>query len=258
MATAPRAARLLVAVVAAGLVGAACVSADEATDGGRAELTVFAASSLTDAFSELGDAFMAAHPDETVTFNFASSSQLVVQINEGAPADVFAAADPRTMATLTKTGNAGNEPVTFATNSLEIVVGPGNPSGIGGIGDLVDPALIVVTCAPEVPCGTYASEVFDRAGVDVTPKSYEENVKAVVTKVALGEADAGIAYRTDVLAAADRVDGVSIPDDVNVVAAYPIVVTAAADPSEAAQTFVDFVLSAPGQQILATYGFDPP
>jgi molybdate transport system substrate-binding protein len=221
-------------------------------------LMVFAAASLTDAFTELGDAFTTTNPEVAITFNFAASSQLVTQIGEGAPADVFASADVATMTKLTETGATGSDPVVFTTNIAEIIVEPGNPEGITGLADLARPELIVISCAPEVPCGRYAQQILDNAGVTVEFKSLEENVRAVVSKVTLGEADAGIVYVTDVLAAGDAATGVPIPVDVNVVAEYPIAITAEAPNPDAAQAFVDFVLSEEGQAILASYGFVAP
>ncbi len=162
------------------------------------------------------------------------------------------------MAKLTDADGTTGDPEVFATNSAEIIVAPGNPLAIGGVEDLADPALIVVTCAPEVPCGAYAAEVFANAGVTVTPDSLEENVKAVVTKVTLGEADAGIAYATDVQAAGADASGVKIPADINVVAEYPIALTAGTTDRDGAQAFIDFVTGAVGQSILADYGFTAP
>jgi molybdate transport system substrate-binding protein len=235
---------------------------DEATAttvaGAAGDVTVFAAASLTDAFTEIGDAFMIENPDAKVTFNFAASSELVTQINEGAPADVFASADQSNMTKLTDAGNNGSDPVTFATNVLEIIVAPDNPLGITGVDDLGNDDLITVVCAPEVPCGTYAQQVFDAAGVTVTPDSLEENVRAVVTKVTAGEADAGIVYRTDVTNAGDQASGVEISADINVVAQYPIATTLEAPDAAGAQAFIDFVLSDAGQAILSTYGFLSP
>lgn len=222
------------------------------------EVTVFAAASLTDAFTELGEAFTAANPDADVTFAFAASSELATQITEGAPADVFASADPKNMAKLTEARAAASEPVVFTTNLAEIIVEPGNPRGITGVADLADENLVVISCAPDVPCGRYAQQVLDNAGVAVTFASLEENVRSVVTKVTLGEADAGIVYVTDVISAGDAADGVAIPADVNVVAEYPIAVTENAPNPAAAQAFVDFVLSGDGRAILASYGFVSP
>jgi molybdate transport system substrate-binding protein len=229
-----------------------------ATDGPSGDITVFAAASLTDAFTELGDDFTAANPDVSVTLNFASSSDLATQIGEGAPADVFASADQSNMAKLTDGAGTVGEPEVFATNRLEVIVEPGNPLGITGVADLADPDLIFVTAAPEVPIGQYAEEVLANAGVVVTPRSLEENVKAIVSKVVLGEADAGIVYATDVRAAGADAEGVEIPAELNVIATYPIAVpSGSANPGSAA-AFIDFVLSPDGQAILASYGFGSP
>jgi len=251
--------RLFVFVVAVlGVTVAAC--GDDGGDGSgpSVEVSVFAAASLTDAFTEVGDAFMVAYPDAEVTFNFAASSELVTQIGEGAPADVFASADQNNMTKLTDAGNNGSDPVVFARNLLQIMVAPDNPLGITGVADLANDDLIVVTCALEVPCGAYAEEIFTNAGVTVTPDSFEENVRAVVSKVTLGEADAGIVYQTDVTAAGDEADGVEIPEDINVVAEYPIAITSEAGDPDAAQALIDFVLSDEGQAVLASYGFLAP
>lgn len=228
--------------------------ADEVTG----DVVVFAAASLTGAFGEVGEAFEAANPDATVTLSFAASSRLVAQIIEGAPADVYASADLDNMTKLTDAGANAGEPIVFASNLSTIVVAPGNPLGITGVEDLANPELVVVTCAPEVPCGSYATRIFDNAGVEVTPDSFEENVKAVVTKVVLGEADAGIAYGTDVIAAGDDADGVEIPAGLNVVAEYAMVVTTEAANPDGGWAFVEFVLGDAGQRILAEYGFGPP
>lgn len=231
---------------------------DPAAAEASGEVVVFAAASLTEAFTEVGDAFTAANPDASVTFNFAASSELVAQIIEGAPADVYASADLNNMAKLTDAAANAEEPVVFANNLPEIIVAPGNPLGITGVEDLANDDLILVTCAPEVPCGTYATQIFDNAGIIANPDSFEENVKAVVTKVRLGEADAGIAYATDVTAAGDDADGVDIPAELNVVAEYPIAVTTEGPNPDGGQAFIDFVVSHAGQAILATSGFSSP
>lgn len=242
---------------AAALVALATVSCG--SDGSeRTGVTVFAAASLTAAFTELAEAFAADTPDVEVTLSFAGSSELVAQILEGAPADVFASADLANMNRLTEASGHADAPVVFATNAAEIVVEAGNPLGIDGVADLAEPDLVVVLCAPEVPCGAYAEQVVERAGVTVTPRSFEQNVNAVVAKVALGEADAGIVYRTDVIAAGDAVAGVTIPADANVVAEYPIVTTADSANPAAADAFVGFVLGPTGQQILGRSGFGAP
>lgn len=255
--------RLLVtSIVIASIALAACGEDDDRAPTGASAVegtvTVFAAASLTAAFTEIGDAFMTEYPEAEVVFNFAASSELVTQIGEGAPADVFASADQNNMTKLTDADGNASEPEVFARNLLQIIVGPGNPTGITGVADLANEDLIVVTCAPEVPCGKYAAEIFANAGVTVTPKSLEENVKAVVSKVTLGEADAGIVYRTDVIAAGADAVGVEIPEDVNVVAEYPVVVTKDAPNADGAQAFIDVVLSEQGRTILDSYGFLAP
>ena len=201
--------------------------------GVNGEITVFAAASLTEAFTEVGEAFTAANPDASATFSFDASSALVQQIIEGAPADVFASADTANMAKLTDAGLNGSEPEIFATNLLTIIVAPDNPLGITGVADLANPDLKVVICAPEVPCGNYANQILTAAAVTVTPVSLEQNVRGVVTKVTAGEADAGIVYVTDVTAAGDAADMVEIPADINVVAEYPIASVAASQNPEA-------------------------
>lgn len=246
---------LIVALVAA-LATASCGSDGVAGDDvAPADVTVFAAASLTAAFTELGDAFMAAHPGTEVTFSFAGSSELVAQLREGAPADVFASADLANMDVLTDAELVDGEPEVFATNVAEIIVEADNPRGITSVADLADDDLVVVQCAPEVPCGAYAEQVLANAGVTVTPSSLEQNVKAVTTKVLLGEADAGIVYRTDVLAAGTAAEGVAIPDDVNVVAEYPIALVADAPDPSGGRAFIGFVLGAAGKEILAENGF---
>lgn len=217
-----------------------------------------AAASLTASFTELGDAFMAANPGTTVTFDFGSSSDVVNRINEGAPTDVFASADTKNMDKLVAGARVATDPVTFATNELQIIVAKGNPKGITGVADLANPDLLVVACSPDVPIGGYTQQVFDAAGVSVAPVSFEENVKGIVTKVSLGEADAGVVYRTDVLAAADTAEGVDIPADVNVQATYPIAVTKDSANADLAETFLAYVVSAAGQRILQQFGFGTP
>jgi molybdate transport system substrate-binding protein len=240
------------------VLGSLLLTAPAATPPVERDVTVFAAASLTDAFTAAGEAFEQEYPDADVTFNFAASSDLVTQIAEGAPADVFASADQRTIDEVVEADLAAGEPATFATNSLMIIVEPRNPLGIESVADLADPDLIVVTCAPEVPIGGYTQEVFAAAGVEVTPDSFEENVRGIVGKVVAGEADAGVVYATDVTAAGDDADGVPIPDEINVVAEYPIAALADAPNPDGAAAFVEFVLSDRGQAILAEFGFGPP
>ena len=244
-----------------GLIAASCSDdSDSSTSGSRdgavsGDIVVFAASSLTEAFTEIGEAFTAEHPDANVTFNFGGSGDLVTQLTEGAPADVFVSADDSNMTKLTDAGENATVPVIVAKNTFEIIVEPDNPRGITGVADLTNPDLIVVLCADTVPCGKGALKILDNAGVSVTAKSLEEKVKGVVTKVAAGEADAGIVFVTDVISAGDTAEGIEIPADINVISNYPIVVTKQAPNPEAAQAFLDFVASDAGQSILATYGF---
>jgi molybdate transport system substrate-binding protein len=222
------------------------------------EIQVLAATSLTKAFTDIGAAFTAANPDAKANFVFAGSNDLATTVNEGGPADVFASADQNNMKKVTDAANTAGEPTIFATNLLEIMVQPGNPKGINGVADLANPDLSVITCDPAVPCGAYAQQIFTAAGVTVTPRSLEENVGGVVTKMKAGEGDAGIVYATDVLAAGDTAAGVAIPKDVNVIAQYPIVTVEQTTNPATAQAFIDFVLSDAGQQILASYGFTGP
>lgn len=228
------------------------------TRAAAAELTVSAAASLTAAFGEIATAFGSAHPGATARTNFAGSSTLVQQIREGAPVDVFASADESTMQKLLDAHDVAGEPVLFARNRLVILVARGNPKKISGIADLAQPGLIVSLCGPTVPAGKYAREIFARADVAVPESSQELDVKAVVSRVSLGEADAGVVYVTDARAAGERVDAVAIPDALNVVARYPIAVLARTQQPDLARDFVAFVRGAEGQAILARSGFLPP
>lgn len=216
---------------------------------------MFAAASLTEAFTAVGDAFMLENPGVSVTFEFAGSSDLAGQLVNGAPADVFAAADQKNMATVVDEATVAGAPEVFATNTLQIVTAAGNPSAVQSLADLADPALVVVLCAEEVPCGRYSRQLLDNAGVSVTPRSLEQNVKGVLSKVSLGEADAGIVYRTDVIAAGDAVTGVDVDPAVAVTAEYPVVTISSSD---VAAAFVAFLLGDEGQRILAEFGFGPP
>ena len=218
-------------------------------------VTVFAAASLTGAFEQAAEAFEAANPDAEVTLNFAASSALAQQINQGAPADVFASADQANMHKVVDAGNIAGEPEAFATNDLQIIVEAGNPKAITDVAGLAKSGVIYVTAAPEVPIGTYAAQVLEKAGLTVTPFSFEADVKALVTKVTSGEADAGIVYATDATAAGTKAEGVDIPADLNVEATYPVAVTKEAGNRDAARAWVDFLTSSEGQAILAEHGF---
>ncbi len=250
--------RVLTAMAAIFLVscgGTPSAGAAATPDTVSGAINVFAAASLTAAFKDEGTAFQTKHPDARVTFDFAGSASLVTSINNGAPADVFASADQPNMDKVVNAGNATSSPANFATNKLQIVVPPSNPKGIKGLADLANPGTVVILCAPAVPCGNYANQALTKAGVKVTPKSQEQDVNAVVSKVSLGEADAGIVYVTDVKAAGAKVSGVDIPDAQNVTASYPIATVRGAANPKGGSAFVDFVLSLPGQAILANYGF---
>lgn len=254
---------LAVVVACCALVIAGCASDGTTTPAGgpagepSGQLVVLAAASLTEPFEELGRAYEALHPGVTVTFSFAGSSDLARQINDGARADVFASADQETMASVVDAGNASG-PVVAARNQLAMLVEKGNPRRVRTLADLVAPDLVLVMCAHEVPCGRLAAAAFRSAGVTPRPASLEENVKAVVAKVVLGEADAGIVYRSDVEAARDRADGVDLAPDPDLVAVYPLAVTTAAANRPAARSWVAFVLSRPGRRTLADAGFLAP
>lgn len=221
--------------------------------GGDEQLTVLAASSLTDAFETIELRFEAIHPDIDVVISSGGSSSLAAQIEQGVPADVFAAADPTTMARVVD--SAVGEPVLFATNQLVIAVADGNPRDVTGLDDLARDDLVVVLADGEVPAGRYAAAILAAAGVVVEPASLEQNVRAVAAKVALGEADVAIVYATDVAAQRDALDAIAIPTDVNVVAEYPIV---AVSDTAGADLFVEFVVGPEGRDILTDAGFGPP
>ncbi len=249
--------RLLAAGLFAALVAVGCGGDDEpaasADDGGDGRsVTVFAAASLTDVFEQLAAAFEDAHPGTAVELSFGPSSGIVTQVAEGAPADVVALASTTDMDDLA--GFLGGEPTAFAANRLELAVPPGNPAGVAGLADLADDDLVVGLCQEEAPCGRLAREALDAAGVEPSIDSNEEDVRALLTKVAAGEVDVGVVYRTDVIAAGDAVEGIALPDDEDVVATYPIATVEGA--SAGAQDLVDLVLSTEGQAALAEAGFE--
>src|ERR1700704_5508939 len=218
---------------------------------------VFAAASLTASFNALGISFHHANPGVGVDFNYAGTPTLVTQIEQGAPADVFASADTTNMDKLTTDGYAGGSSRVFARNQLEIVVAPGNPKGITELADLAKPGVIYITEAPTVPAGKYSLQALASAGVKVTPKSLETSVTAVIGKIQLGEADAGIVYTTDVKAAGSKVQGVEIPIANTVIATYPMVTVKGTKSADVANAFVSYVLSSTGQSKLASFGFLP-
>jgi molybdate transport system substrate-binding protein len=220
-------------------------------------VNVFAAASLREAFTALGRQFEAAHPGTKVVFNFGPSSGLATQITAGAPADVFASASAKNMDQVVKTGDAAS-PTAFASNVMEVVVPPENPAAITALSDLARPGVKVALCQPAVPCGVTAAKVFTNARLTVTPVTEEVDVKAVLTKVSLGEVDAGVVYVTDVLAAGDGVKGVEIPADVNAATSYPIATLTKSANAATAVAFVDYVLSPAGGSVLTAAGFQQP
>ena len=238
----------------------AAASAASTTAASRAPetLTVFAAASLKKTFTELATEFEAANPGVTVALNFAGSSDLVTQITEGAPADVFASADTKNMAKLTAAGLVTGTPTVFATNTLEIAVPPGNPAGVKTFADLADPATKVVVCAAQVPCGAATATIEKATGVNLTPVSEENAVTDVLGKVSSGEADAGLVYVTDVAAAGASVLGIPFAESGAVVNSYPIGVVAASTHAELAGLFAAFVTGPTGHRVLAAAGFGTP
>ncbi|WP_235734922.1 molybdate ABC transporter substrate-binding protein [Nocardioides alcanivorans] len=221
-------------------------------------LTVFAAASLTSTFTEIGEKFEAENDGVTVNFNFAGSSDLVAQIQQGAPADVFASADENNMTKATDDDLTAEDPELFATNVLTIVTEPGNPEGITSLADLANDDLTVVLCAPEVPCGAASTRVEEAAGVDIAPASEESSVTDVLNKVTSGEADAGLVYVTDAKNAGDAVTAVEFAESAEAVNNYPIAALEDSEHGDLAQAFVDYVLGSVGQGVLAAAGFGQP
>ena len=256
----------LTALAVAGLVG--CGSSDNtagsatrtssSSAGVTGTVTVFAAASLTESFTRIGKAFQAANPGAKVTFNFAGSSALATQVNQGAPADVFASAAAANMKTVTDAGNGLGTPTTFGKNQLVIVVPKGNPRHIAGLADLTRPGVKVALCAEQVPCGAAAKKALTAANVKITPVTLEQDVKAALSKVKLGEVDAALVYRTDAKAAASDVDGVEFPESSGAINEYPIIVLKNAPNKTGAQAFVAYVLSDKGKAVLTQAGFQAP
>ncbi|MEH1101591.1 molybdate ABC transporter substrate-binding protein [Micromonospora sp. CPCC 205561] len=256
-------ATVVVAVVLALAGAAGCgrsASGGGATGGPGAggTVTVFAAASLTEAFTRLGRDFEEARPGSTVVLSFAGSAALAAQINQGAPADVFASAATRNMATVTGAGNADGDPALFARNQLVVAVPKGNPRGVAGLADLARPGLKVALCAPQVPCGAAARTALDAASVALTPVTLEQDVRGALAKVRLGEVDAALVYRTDALAAAAEVTAVEFPGSAGAVNDYPIVVLRDAPNPDGARAFVAYVRSERGRGVLAAAGFQVP
>ncbi|WP_371478460.1 molybdate ABC transporter substrate-binding protein [Kitasatospora sp. NBC_00315] len=222
------------------------------------EVNVFAAASLTGSFTELGKKFEAAYPGVKVKFNFGGSSALAQSINSGAPADVFAAASPATMKTVSDAGGVEGTAKNFVSNTLIIAVPKGNPKNVTSLKDLTAPGAKVALCAKEVPCGAAALTALKAAGVDLTPVTLEQDVKGALTKVELGEVDASLVYRTDVKADAAKIDGVEFPEAAKAVNEYPIAALAKAPNKDGAAAFVAYIQSADAQQVLTAAGFQAP
>jgi len=221
-------------------------------------ITIFAASSLTNAFDRLGDELTRLYPATRYTFNYGSSSTLATQIVNGAPADVFASADELNLQKVVDAALLQGSASIFATNRLQIAVAPGNPKRISSLADLARRDLVVVVAAPSVPAGKYALDALGKAGVALTPASQEIDVRAVLNKVALGEADAGIVYVTDVRSAAGRVAGVEIPEQHQVIARYPVGALKESRKGRLSLLFVAFLLGPDGQRVLGDFGFTRP
>ncbi|NUT18064.1 MAG: molybdate ABC transporter substrate-binding protein [Hamadaea sp.] len=258
--------RALAALLTAALALTACsggsgdagTSASSGRSGVTGEVTVFAAASLTESFTRIGRDFEAAYPGTKVTFNFGGSSALAAQITQGAPADLFAAASPATVKTVTDAGLTDGEAVTLVRNELVIVVAKGNPKGITGLAGLTQPGLKVALCAEQVPCGAAAKKALDAASVKVTPVTLEQDVKAALQKVKLGEVDAALVYRTDAQAAAADVAAVEFPESAKAVNDYPIAVLKDAPHKAAAQKLLAWIRSDKGMAVLTQAGFQTP
>lgn len=251
-----RAASILVAAVALGSV--ACGS-DTGTDGSSAgeTITVFAAASLKDTFTEIGERFEEAH-GTAVDFAFAGSSDLLAQLSQGAPADVFASADTGTMSRAVHDGLVSGDPLPFATNTLTIVTEPGNPKDITSFDDLTAPGVSVVVCAYQVPCGNATARAEEATGVELAPVSEESSVTDVLGKITSGQADAGLVYVTDARAAGENVTAVPFPETGSSVNTYPIAVQEDSQNPDAARAFVDYVSGPEGRKVLADAGFGAP
>jgi len=231
---------------------------DGGTSGSGGTVTVFAAASLKAAFTELAAAFESANPGTKVALSFAGSSDLVTQITQGAPADVFASADVRNMDKLRDAGLVDGEPRIFASNTLTIAVPPANPAGITGFRDLARSGVRVVACASQVPCGAAARAIEQETGTSLSPVSEESSVTDVLGKITSGEADAGLVYVTDAIGAGSKVESIRFPEATSAVNRYPISAVKGARNKRAADAFVDLVLGSQGQEVLGRAGFGKP
>jgi len=264
--------KLALGLVTVALFAGACSSSDEPstkTDapsatapapkpgaaGSGATLTVYAAASLTESFTDLSKQFEAKHPGVSVKFSFAGSSTLVQQLTNGAKADVFASADQTNMDKAVQGGVIDGLAAPFATNKLTIAVAPGNPKGIKSFADLNRSGLTVVTCAAQVPCGSAAKKVEQSTGVTLKPASEESDVKQVLAKVQSGDADAGLVYVTDAKSAGGKVQGVDFPEASGAINTYPIAIVKGSAEAELAKEFEDFVKGPEGKAELNKVGF---
>ncbi len=256
----------LLAVLGTAACGGSSENADKGSPTGSAsggvtntgQVTVLAGASLTESFDKIKEDFQQQNPNVTITISYGGSSGLAQQITSGAPADVFAAAGPATMKTVVDAGDAAGEPAVFVKNQLVIATAKGNPEGIKTLPDLKNPDLKVALCAEQVPCGAAAKRAIEAAGVKFTPVTLEQDVKAALSKVKLGEVDAALVYRTDAKAASTDVDAVEFPESAGAINDYPIVVLKNAPNPAAAQAFVAFVQSEPELKVLTDAGFQKP
>lgn len=246
---------LALSAAALALASAGCSNAPSQSGTDAKTVTVFAAASMKPTFTILGKTFESSHPGVTVTFNFAGSQTLAEQITQGAPADAFASANDANMKTVTDAGLASGEAKLYATNQLAIAVPPDNPAKISAFADLAKPGLKLVVCAPAVPCGAATVKLEQATGVKLSPVSEEQAVTDVLSKVQAGEADAGLVYKTDVLSAGDTVKGIDFPESTKAINNNSIVALKNGPQAALGQQFVDLVLSADGQKVLADAGF---
>jgi molybdate transport system substrate-binding protein len=229
-----------------------------ASSGPTGKLTVFAAASLKGTFTQIREQFKTDNPGADVEFNFAGSSDLVTQLTQGAPADVFASADTKNMDKAKAANLLSGDPVNFASNTLTIVVGPGNPKHINSFGDLAKAGNTVVVCAPQVPCGSATKTIEDSTGVKLAPVSEESSVTDVLNKITTGQADAGLVYVTDAISAGDKVTAVPFPESSGAVNVYPIATLAQSGNPDLAKKFIDYVTGEIGQKVLSAAGFAKP
>ena len=248
--------KLFASAAALALVLSACGAGDKADD--SQTITVFAAASLKSTFTEIGEQCKTDNPGMSVEFSFAGSSDLVTQLTQGAQADVFASADTKNMDKAAQAGLLEGDPVNFASNTLTIVVAPGNPEQVKSFQDLTKPGLAVVVCAPQVPCGSATQKVEEATDVDIEPVSEESSVSDVLNKVTTGQANAGLVYVTDATSAGDKVTAVPFPESADAVNTYPMAILKSSEHQELARKFVEAVTSDAGQKTLSAAGFAKP